>query len=70
MYAQSKFSHKELDGKSCADMHEMLHGIGLNWTTDLMDDKKNGTFIMYSQVREDVLPTYAAIDELWEQVKP
>ena len=70
MYAQSRFSRKELDGKSCADMHEMLHEVGLNWTTDLVDNKKNGTFIMSSGVREDILPTYAAINELWEAVKP
>jgi tRNA(His) 5'-end guanylyltransferase len=70
MYAQSKFSHKELHNKTCADMHEMLHEVGLNWSTDLMDDKKNGTFIMRYDRRTDVLPTYAAINELWEQVKP
>jgi tRNA(His) 5'-end guanylyltransferase len=70
MFAQSKFSHKELQNKTCADMHEMLHDVGLNWTTDLTGAEKNGTFILSSGRRTDVLPTYAAINELWEQVKP
>jgi tRNA(His) 5'-end guanylyltransferase len=70
MYAQSKYSAKELHNKTCADMHEMLHEVGLNWTTDLTGAEKNGTFIMRGGKRTDVLPTYAAINELWEEVKP
>jgi tRNA(His) guanylyltransferase len=45
MYARSFFSHKELDRKNSVDIHEMLHGIGKNWTTDLGYVEKNGTFI-------------------------
>ena len=42
---QSHFSHKQLHGKSQADMHEMLHGIGLNWN-DLPADQKRGRGIV------------------------
>ena len=70
MLAQSKFSHQMLHNMTRTDMHEMLHAVGVNWTTDLKDDEKNGTFILRSGRRTDVLPTYAAINELWEEVKP
>jgi tRNA(His) 5'-end guanylyltransferase len=46
MVAQSNFSHKELHGKNQSDMHEMLHQIGVNWTTDYTDGQKNGRIIM------------------------
>jgi tRNA(His) guanylyltransferase len=45
LFALAYFSHKELQGKKSKDMHEMLHGIGRNWTTDLLPWQKNGTFI-------------------------
>jgi len=44
MLAQSHFSHKQLLNKGQVDMHEMLHGIGVNWA-DLHDRWKNGTVI-------------------------
>jgi len=44
MYAQSMYSHKELQNKNQADMHEMLHQKGKNWA-DLHPKWKNGTFI-------------------------
>ena len=44
--AQSFFSHKELDGKSTSDKHEMLHKIGKNWATDYTDSEKNGRIIV------------------------
>jgi len=44
MLASSFFSHKELQGKSCEQRHDMLHSIGENWA-DLPDVYKNGTFI-------------------------
>jgi len=44
MLASSYFSHKELQGKSQPDMHQMLYEKGVNWT-DLNDRLKNGTFI-------------------------
>lgn len=41
MLAQHHFSHRELQGKNQADMHEMLHGIGVNWAK-LPDVDKTG----------------------------
>ncbi len=45
MLAQAHFSHKQLHGKNQPAMHEMLHGIGINWA-DLQERWKNGTFIV------------------------
>lgn len=70
MYAQAYFSHRELHGKSCANMHDMLHGIGRNWTFDLVDAEKNGTYIFGEWERDDVVPTFDSINALWEMVKP
>ena len=44
MHAQSLFSHKELHGKSQADMHDMIHEAGENWN-DLPDGFKRGRTI-------------------------
>jgi tRNA(His) 5'-end guanylyltransferase len=46
MVAQSKFSQKELNGKGQSAMHDMLHGIGVNWATDFTDGQKNGRLIV------------------------
>jgi len=46
MVAQANFSHKELNGKSQSDMHEMLHKKGINWATDFTDGQKNGRLII------------------------
>jgi tRNA(His) 5'-end guanylyltransferase len=74
MYTQSFFSHQELQGKTCADMHEMLHGIGKNWTTDLYDFMKNGIFIARLNgeviISETILPKYGAICDLWDAARP
>jgi tRNA(His) guanylyltransferase len=40
-FAQSFFSSRDLHGKSQADVHDMLHGIGKNWN-DLMPELKRG----------------------------
>ncbi len=68
MYAQSFFSQKDLHKKRVADMHEMLHGIGMNWTTDLDPIERNGTFIFRCKgslaVTSTVVPNYASIDTL------
>lgn len=45
MYCQYHFSHSQLLNKNQQDMHEMLHGIGKNWATDLNDEQKNGRFL-------------------------
>lgn len=42
MLGQHYFSHKELQKKNHSDVHEMLHGIGINWA-DLESWKKNGS---------------------------
>jgi len=44
MLAQAHFSHKQLHEKGQSDMHEMLHGKGINWN-DLELKWKNGQFI-------------------------
>jgi tRNA(His) guanylyltransferase len=44
MLARSVFSHKELHGKRRDDIHEMLHGKGINWA-ELDPRLKNGTFL-------------------------
>lgn len=46
MLAQSIFSHKELHGKSCSDIHEMLHQKGMNWN-DVNCFDKRGTVVKY-----------------------
>jgi tRNA(His) 5'-end guanylyltransferase len=73
MYAQAHFSHKQLLGKSIPDMHEMLHGIGKNWTT-LTPQHKNGTFLRRFSDRcmegWTVLPTYESISWAWDSVRP
>lgn len=45
MYARAHFSHKQLHGKGRADMHEMLHGLGRNWATDVSESFRNGVFL-------------------------
>jgi len=49
MLGQSKFSHKQLQNKSCEQIQEMLfqeHGI--NWN-DLDQNLKNGTFVVKTE---------------------
>lgn len=65
MYARAFFSHKALHEKNSADMHEMLYGIGMNWTKDLDPPYRNGTWIFRDgQMRSDILPTYEHIAEV------
>jgi len=72
MYAQSIFSHAELQGKSCADIHDMLHTRGRDWPFCCSDVEKNSTFIVGKdyELREDVRPDYPNISKLWESVAP
>jgi tRNA(His) guanylyltransferase len=42
MAAQAVFSHKQLHGKSCADLHEMLHEKGINWDKYSVREKRGG----------------------------
>lgn len=66
MYCRSIFSHKELYKKKREDMHEMLHKIGQNWTTDLNANERNGTFLIKVDkdiiIRADILPSYENIN--------
>ena len=66
MYARAFFSHKELHGAGREQMHEMLHSIGKNWTTDLDEMTRNGSWLTDRppQVRHDLLPTYSAVAAL------
>lgn len=66
MYCRSFFSHKELHNKTVSDMHDMLHDIGKNWTTDLEPMIKNGTFLIKNCFHYEVQPTYADISKLIE----
>lgn len=44
MLARHHYSHRDLHGKGRADLHEMLHEVGVNWA-DLPPVWKNGTFL-------------------------
>jgi len=66
MYAQIFFSHKQLQNKSTADLHELLHDIGKNWTTDLNEHLRNGWWYCNGQWRSDILPTYDSVNSVVE----
>ncbi|RPI47025.1 MAG: hypothetical protein EHM59_05765 [Betaproteobacteria bacterium] len=65
MLCRAHFCHDALHGKSRADLHNMLHAIGRNSTTDLDERCRNGTFLIRApggiDTRSDVLPTYPGI---------
>lgn len=70
MYCRSFFSHKELHKKNKDMMHEMLFSIGKNWTNDLTDREKNGTYLINtgSGIEEDstILPNYEDVScNIW-----
>lgn len=68
MYARSFFSHKQLHGKKHLDIHDMLHDIGANWTTDLSERERNGTYLLNTDVgiieTNDVLPRYKEMSDI------
>ena len=70
MYCRSFFSHGELHGKNKEDMHNMLHGIGKNWTTDCLDCQKNGSFLVGKMVEErtNIMPNYQSISDVVDEV--
>ena len=76
MYARSFFSQKELHNKNIETIHEMLYKIGKNWTNDLTDQEKNGTFIILNKeisvscVQTDILPNYIDIHNSLKQYFP
>jgi tRNA(His) 5'-end guanylyltransferase len=64
MLARDRFSHSELHGKNTADMHEMLHGLGLNWAK-LNTQFKNGTWWLKRDSwcsETTILPSYEEIE--------
>jgi tRNA(His) 5'-end guanylyltransferase len=67
MYCQSFFSHKEMHKKNQSAMHDMLFKIGKNWTTDLSEQERNGTFLVKTDCglerRTDVLPSYNSLND-------
>lgn len=76
MYAQANFSQKELHKKTISDMHDMLHDIGKNWTLNLYDGERNGTFLyrdrVDNKIQEDstFLPNFPSINTLWNLIRP
>jgi tRNA(His) 5'-end guanylyltransferase len=48
MLARAHFSHKECMHKKLADLHEMLHGKGINWS-NLEPAEKNGSYYTRDQ---------------------
>lgn len=65
MYCGEYFSHKQMHKKNKQNQHEMLHSIGKNWTTDLSQQTKNGTWIMSDgSIRDDILPNYESVNEV------
>lgn len=70
MYCGSFFSHKQMHEKGKADKHEMLHGIGKNWATDLSPTERNGTWLAKGGggwiARSDIEPHFASIDAITE----
>jgi tRNA(His) 5'-end guanylyltransferase len=63
MYCRTFFSHKELRDKNKFAQHEMLFSIGKNWTTDLTNQEKNGTFIVNNSI-VFCEPTFQSVNEL------
>lgn len=70
MYCGSHFSAKQMHGQGKADQHEMLHGIGKNWATDLADVERNGCWLIRSESgwtpRFDILPNWSNINAIVE----
>ena len=65
-YCRQFFSHKELKNKNHQQMHEMLHAIGKNWSKDLTNIEKNGTFIVkkfHFHIIDDINPMYTELYE-------
>lgn len=72
MYCSSFFSSKQLHGKKRDDKHEMLHEIGKNWSTDLSDQHKNGTFFYKGndgfELEHSISPSYLNVAEFFDNV--
>jgi tRNA(His) guanylyltransferase len=64
MYCMQSFSHKQLHGKTASNRHEMLHGIGKNWATDVEPAFRNGSFILKDRTEEGVVASYPSVSKL------
>lgn len=70
MLGHHYFSTKKMHQKNRSDVHEMLHGIGVNWATDLEEWMKNGTFITKNltpfcqKIGYDDIWTLSGLDEI------
>lgn len=58
MVAQALYSHKELQGKSIQDVHELLHQKGINWNNYSAFEKRGACVVRNSETRN------------WEVVEP
>lgn len=61
MYCGAHFSHRQLHGKTRQERHDLLHSKGLNWTTDLDEQLRNGTWIAGSATTSNIRPCYERI---------
>ena len=72
MYCRSFFSHKDLENKNRIDMHEMLYKISKNWSTDLNNQQKNGTFLIKSESgiiqKHDVIVDYSSFNKILKDI--
>lgn len=66
MLARAHFSHRQLTGKSLPQVHDMLHGVGVNWAR-LPEYLKNGTFLRRDGTQ---LCKKLGYDEIMELIAP
>lgn len=56
MVARSLYSHKELDNKNQADLHNMLHAKGINWNNHTSGEKRGRCIIKKAMEVADKSP--------------
>ena len=62
---QAVFSHKELNGKTCSDIQEMLFQKGINWN-NYFTDQKRGAFAY--KAKRILVNSFAENEEIFEWV--
>jgi len=67
MLAHAHFPPEQLHRRSRRGLHDMLHGIGVNWA-HLADDEKNGTFLLQDGTLVSRKTTYTEIAEYLDEV--
>lgn len=70
MYARANFSHKELHGKSQAEIHDMLYQIEKNWCLDVGVRFRNGMFLNGKGEPSHENPNYTEIGMLVKKSMP